>query len=54
VADRARVPELEQYMDKLRKSGDSCGARLTVVASGVPAGWANRSTTGSMPTSRRS
>src|SRR4029078_11692372 len=21
------------------KSGDSCGARLTVVASGVPAGW---------------
>src|SRR5688572_32607573 len=39
VADRARVPELEQYMDKLRKSGDSCGAKLTVVASGVPAGW---------------
>jgi chorismate synthase len=39
VADRARVPELEQYMDKLRKSGDSCGARLTVVATGVPPGW---------------
>ncbi len=39
VADRARVPELEAYMDKLRKSGDSCGARLTVVASSVPAGW---------------
>src|SRR6188508_984119 len=39
VADRARVPELERYMDKLRKSGDSCGARLTVVASGVPPGW---------------
>lgn len=32
VADRARVAELEQDMDKLRKSGDSCGARLTVVA----------------------
>jgi chorismate synthase len=39
VADRARVPELEQYMDKLRKSGDSCGAKLTVVATGVPPGW---------------
>ena len=26
-------------MDKLRKSGDSCGARINVVASGVPAGW---------------
>src|SRR6186713_2258261 len=39
VADRARVPELEAYMDKLRKSGESCGARLTVVASGVPSGW---------------
>ncbi len=39
VADASRVPELEGYMDKLRKSGDSVGARLTVVASGVPAGW---------------
>src|SRR5512140_728950 len=39
VPDASRVPELEGYMDKLRKSGDSCGARLTVVASGVPAGW---------------
>jgi chorismate synthase len=37
--DAARVAELEAYMDKLRKSGDSCGARLTVVASGVPPGW---------------
>src|SRR5438132_353707 len=26
-------------MDRLRKSGDSCGARITVVASGVPVGW---------------
>ena len=26
-------------MDKLRKSGDSVGARVDVVASGVPAGW---------------
>ena len=26
------VPELEAFMDALRKSGDSCGARITVVA----------------------
>ncbi|APV51638.1 chorismate synthase [Betaproteobacteria bacterium GR16-43] len=37
--DLSRVPELEAYMDKLRKSGDSCGARINVVASGVPVGW---------------
>jgi chorismate synthase len=39
VADKSRVPELEAYMDKLRKSGDSIGARLTVVATAVPVGW---------------
>ena len=39
VPDASRVRELEAYMDKLRKSGDSVGARLTVVASGVPVGW---------------
>src|SRR5512141_1591491 len=39
VADASRVPELEAFMDKLRKSGDSVGARLTVVATGVPSGW---------------
>ena len=33
------VPHLETFMDKLRKSGDSCGARITVVADGVPVGW---------------
>jgi chorismate synthase len=33
------VPELEAFMDKLRKSGDSCGARITAVAQGVPVGW---------------
>jgi chorismate synthase len=32
------IPELETYMDSLRKAGDSCGARLTVVATGVPVG----------------
>ncbi len=35
----AIVPELEAHMDALRKAGDSCGARLLVEASGVPAGW---------------
>jgi chorismate synthase len=33
------VPQLETFMDKLRKSGDSCGAKITVVAEGVPVGW---------------
>ncbi|MDG4555225.1 MAG: chorismate synthase [Candidatus Competibacter sp.] len=37
--DPDRVPELERFMDALRKSGDSIGARVTVVASGAPAGW---------------
>lgn len=36
--DAAMVPELETYMDALRKSGDSVGARVTVVASGMPPG----------------
>ena len=36
--DAAMVPELETYMDALRKEGDSIGARVTVVASGVPPG----------------
>ena len=39
VADSSRVADLEAYMDKLRKSGESVGARLTVIASGVPSGW---------------
>jgi chorismate synthase len=33
------IDALETYMDKLRKSGESCGARINVVASGVPVGW---------------
>ena len=36
--DAAMVPVLEEYMDALRKSGDSVGARVTVVASGIPPG----------------
>jgi len=34
----ADASEYEQYLAALRKSGDSCGARLRVVASGVPVG----------------
>jgi chorismate synthase len=37
--DASQVAELEAYMDALRKSGDSVGARITVVADGVPPGW---------------
>jgi chorismate synthase len=37
--DAAKVEELETYMDALRKAGDSIGARITVVAGGVPPGW---------------
>jgi chorismate synthase len=36
--DAAIVGELERYMDSLRKAGDSVGARLDVVARGVPPG----------------
>ena len=37
--DAKVVPQLEKFMDELRESGDSCGARVNVVASGVPVGW---------------
>ncbi|WP_024890844.1 chorismate synthase [Luteimonas huabeiensis] len=37
--DPAQVPQLEAYMDALRKSGDSVGAEVTAVADGVPPGW---------------
>ncbi len=36
--DAGVVPALEDYMDALRKSGDSVGAKLTVVAENVPVG----------------
>jgi chorismate synthase len=36
--DPERVPELESYMDALRKEGNSIGARVNVVASDVPVG----------------
>ncbi len=37
--DPLLVPKLEQYMTELNKAGDSIGAKLTVQATGVPAGW---------------
>ncbi len=36
--DAAKVPELEAYLDALRKEGNSIGARIHVVASNVPLG----------------
>jgi chorismate synthase len=36
--DPDRVAELEAYMDALRKEGNSVGARINVVATGVPPG----------------
>ncbi len=36
--DADKIAEMEEYMDKLRKEGDSIGARITVVASNVPPG----------------
>ena len=37
--DNSLVQELESFMDRLRKSGDSVGAKISVVAEGVPVGW---------------
>ena len=36
--DYNKVPELEEYMDNLRKSGDSIGARIDIVASNMVTG----------------
>jgi len=37
--DAEIVSKLESFMDELRASGDSCGARVNVVAQSVPVGW---------------
>ena len=34
----ADVQALEDYMDRLRKAGDSCGARIRITATGMPVG----------------
>jgi chorismate synthase len=39
VADSSYVEQLEKFMDQLRKSGDSVGAKISAVAQGVPVGW---------------
>ena len=39
AANQSQIATLEAFMDRLRKSGDSCGARIEVQASGVPVGW---------------
>ncbi len=38
AANASDIARLEAYMDALRKDGDSCGARITVTARGVPVG----------------
>ncbi|MFI4967739.1 MAG: chorismate synthase [Gammaproteobacteria bacterium] len=38
-ADPSRVAELESFVDALRKSGDSIGTRVSVMATGAPPGW---------------
>jgi len=37
-ADPERIPELESFMDQLREEGDSIGARISVLATGIPPG----------------
>jgi chorismate synthase len=39
AANDSPLSQLEDFMDSLRAAGDSCGARVNVVASGVPVGW---------------
>ena len=39
AANATIIARLEKQMDELREAGDSCGARVNVVAQGVPAGW---------------
>jgi len=39
AANVSQISALESYMDSLRKSGDSCGARINVMATNVPVGW---------------
>jgi len=38
AANASDIPRLEAYMDELRRAGDSCGARITVLARQVPVG----------------
>ena len=37
--DPSRIKELEELVWRIREAGDSIGARVTVIAKGVPPGW---------------
>ena len=37
--DESKLEALDEYMRELKKSGDSIGAKVSVIATGVPAGW---------------
>ncbi|MBD3585231.1 chorismate synthase [Salinimonas sp. HHU 13199] len=37
--DESKLDALDEYMRELRKSGDSIGAKVSVVATNMPAGW---------------
>jgi chorismate synthase len=37
--DADKIEQMEAYMTELKKTGDSVGAKVSVVAQGVPAGW---------------
>lgn len=38
AANASDIARIEAYMDELRKAGDSCGARIDVIAKNVPVG----------------
>lgn len=38
-ANASIVPQLETYIDQLRKDGNSCGARIDIMAQNVALGW---------------
>ena len=37
--DAALIPALEDYMTQIRRDGDSIGAKLEIIAEGLPPGW---------------
>jgi chorismate synthase len=41
AANQSQITDLEAYMDALRKSGDSCGAKIMVCATNMPVGIGN-------------
>ena len=41
AANASQIPQMEAYIDALRKNGDSCGARILVRATNMPVGIGN-------------